>query len=317
MKRMKFSDNFIFERMTDLADERDELMRASPGFVDGIKSERRQVDGVDIFTMRVQNAAGERKSGRKIGKYVTVNVGSTNFYDTATFERVCTVFAAVIREFLQEAAVSGGCYLLVGLGNPRITADSIGAETVDSFIVTRHLKESSPQLFQKFGFSESAAIVPDVFGNTGVESAEIIKGVVDDIRPSCVIAIDSLTSRRLSRLSSTVQICDTGICPGSGVGNSRAEISKETLGVPVLAIGVPTVVNAATLVADILGECGIGKDSLGDAVKRRIAAQLGGDCYVSPKDSGETVKSISRFIGYALNAAIHRDISFSEMQDFL
>jgi spore protease len=307
----------FFDLKTDLADENDEIIRISRTLPDGIESSKRRDNGIDIFTMIVKTPQGEQISGKKTGKYVTVNVGCTGLYDTSTFEKTCTVFSNIIREFTSEIQQSGGSFLLAGLGNPHITADSVGAETVSSFIVTRHIKESSPDLFKKFGFSESSAIIPNVFGNTGVEAAEIIKGVVDDIKPSCVIAVDSLSSRRLSRLATTVQICDTGICPGSGVGNTRAEISSETIGVPVIAIGVPTVVNASTLISDVLSECGVREKDLSDSARKNIHSQVGIDCYVSPKDCGADIKSIARLIGYSLNAAIHNGIAFSEMRDFL
>lgn len=307
----------FFDLKTDLADESDELLRINKNVPHGIKSYGRKENGIDIFTMEVKTPEGETASGKKIGKYVTVTTGSTGLYDTETFERICSVFSSVILEFISDIKENGGSFLLAGLGNPRITADSVGSETVSSFIVTRHIKESSPELFKKFNFSEASAIVPNVFGNTGVEAAEIIKGVVDDIQPSCVIAVDSLSSRRLSRLASTVQICDTGICPGSGVGNTRAEISKETVGVPVIAIGVPTVVNASTLISDILHDCGLSDSDIDDSAKARIFSQIGNDCYVSPKNCGADIKSISRLIGYSLNAAIHSGIAFSEMRDFL
>ncbi len=308
-------DNFeFFSLKTDLADEKDEIIRSRNPDCSGIISRKYTDSGVDIFSIEIKNSDGEKATGKKRGKYVTVNVGRTELYDTRTFERVCTVFSNVVRSF--TGTVRGG-FLLAGLGNPQICADSVGTQTAASFIVTRHIKESSPSMFDRFGFSEASAITPNVFGNTGIEAAEIIKGVVDDIKPACVIAVDSLSSRRLSRLGTTVQICNTGICPGSGVGNLRAEISESTVGVPVIAIGVPTVVNASTLIGDILSECGIDAGKLDDAAREKLLEQVDKDCYVSPKSCEKEIKSISRLIGYALNAAIHKGISFSEMRDFL
>ncbi len=308
-------DNFdFFSLKTDLADENDEIIRSQNPTYSGIITRKYAEDGVDIFSTEIKNSDGEKASGKRRGKYVTVNVGRTELYDSHTFERVCKVFSNVVRCFTDP--VRGG-FLLAGLGNPQICADSVGTQTAASFIVTRHIKESSPSLFERFGFSETSAITPNVFGNTGIEAAEIIKGVVDDIKPACVIAVDSLSSRRLSRLGTTVQICDTGICPGSGVGNLRTEISESTVGVPVIAIGVPTVVNASTLISDILSDCGIDGSKLDDKDRKNLSAQVDKDCYVSPKSCEKEIKSISRLIGYALNSAIHKGISFSEMRDFL
>ncbi len=304
----------FFDLKTDLVDESDEILRSESGICTGIESKKQTMSGIDIFTMTVLDSDGEQKSGKKRGRYVTANVGRTVMYDSETFEKICASLSEVIGGFLKPF---DGNFLLAGLGNPRISADSVGTQTAANFIVTRHIKETSPSLFSKFGFSEASAITPDVFGNTGVEAAEIIKGVVDDIKPSCVIAVDALSSRRISRLCTTVQICDTGICPGSGVGNSRAEISQQTVGVPVIAIGVPTVVNASTLITDVLSECGISKESLDINTKKGLFDRVGNDCYVSPKDCEKDIKSISRLVGYALNFAIHKDISISEMRDFL
>lgn len=308
-------DNFdFFSLKTDLADENEEIIRSQNPAVSGILTQKSTDHGIDIYTTEITNSDGEAVSGKKQGKYVTVNVGHTELYDTNTFEKVCAVFSRVIRSFTESI---GGSFLLAGLGNPQICADSLGSQTASNFIVTRYIKESSPKLFEKFGFSETSAITPDVFGNTGIEAAEIVKGVVDDISPSCVIAVDSLSSRRLSRLATTVQICNTGICPGSGVGNLRTELSKNTIGVPVIAIGVPTVVNASTLVSDILFDCGIDSQKLDSSLKKKLSDQIGSECYVSPKSCEKEIKSISRLIGYSLNAAIHKDLGFSEMRDFL
>ncbi|MBE6623599.1 MAG: GPR endopeptidase [Ruminococcaceae bacterium] len=311
MKIMKEID--FFDLKTDLADESDEILRTKTSDISGVESKRETVDGVNIFTMTVKNAEGEKQIGKKAGRYITLDVGSTEIYDTQTFENICTVFSTVISSFLDKFKDKDGGFLIAGLGNPDICADSVGKESVSSLIVTRHIKEASPELFEKFGFSETAAITPDVFGKTGVEAAEIIKGVADDIKPSCVIAIDALSSRRLSKLATTVQICDTGICPGSGVGNVRKEISEETIGVPVISIGVPTVVNASTLISDVLIGTGCCKENL----KEKITEIAGTDCFVSKKECGAQIKSIGRLIGYSLNKAIHKDIDYSEMRDFL
>ena len=302
----------FFSLKTDLADENDEILRAKMQNIFGVETRKLVTDGVEIFEMKVKNEKGEEQTGKRKGKYVTVNVGQTELFDSKAFERVCKVLAKVISAFSE---LREGPILLAGLGNPAICADSVGAHTVENFIVTRHIRQSSPKLFEKFSFCETCAILPNVFGNTGLEAAQMIKGIADDIRPSCIVAVDSLSSRRLARLCTTVQLCDTGICPGSGVGNARAEISQNTMGVPVIAIGVPTVVNACTLVSDLLSECGV--ENLSIEQQKMLSKQISGDCYVSPKNCEKEVKSISRLIGFSLNAAIHKEIDISQMRDFL
>ncbi|MBR5528369.1 MAG: GPR endopeptidase [Clostridia bacterium] len=311
------TENDFFDLKSDLADETGEILSEKVSDNYGIFTQKRTQNGVDIFISDITTEEGERRSGKKCGKYVTLNVGSTTLYDSESFERVCKVFASVAEEFISPYFGKSGGFLLAGLGNPGLPADSVGAQTVQNFIVTRHLKTSMPDMFEKFGFSETCAMIPDVLGNTGMEAAEIIKGVADDIRPGCIIAVDALSSRHLSRVATTVQICNTGICPGSGVGNARMEISADSMGVPVIAIGVPTVVNATTLLTDALSDCGITPASLTDESKKALMNRINTDCYICPKDCGQSIKSISRLIGYSLNFAIHKGISFSEIHDFL
>lgn len=310
------SETNFFDLKTDLADENNEILKKRSDTIHGISTQNRTENGIDIFTMDIKSRDAEIYSGKKRGRYVTVNVGNTHLYDSGAFEKVCETFTGVVKSFT-DSFDGKGAFLIAGLGNPGLPADSVGAQTVKNFIVTRHIKASSPELFERFAFTESAAVVPDVFGNTGIEAAEVIKGVADDIKPCCIIAIDALTSRHISRLATTVQICNTGICPGSGVGNVRKEISAETFGIPVIAIGVPTVVNATTLISDILSDCGINKNSLPQESHGKLLSRVSSDCYVCPKESGESIRSISRLIGYSLNAAIHKGISYSEMADFL
>ncbi len=307
----------FFNCKTDLADESSERSASSICEQEGIKSEFYSIDGTPIAHLSITDDRGERTSGRKCGEYVTLEIGSTLLYDTATFEKKCDVCADRIGHFLERISDKSGAILLAGLGNPAVLADAVGAETVRNFIVTRHIKQSAPQLFEKFSFCETAACIPDVFGNTGVEAAQIIRGIADDIHPAAVIAVDALSSRKLSRLAAAVQITDSGVCPGSGVGNRRAEISYETLGVPVIAIGVPTVVNSSSLLSDAFSIGGVKIDSLGREQKERLRELVGEDYYVAPKNCASAIKSISRMLGYALNKAVHGDISYAEMRDFL
>lgn len=312
------SDDFMekfdfFNLKTDLADENDEILRNKNQSVNGIVTQNSKRRGVDIFEMHITSPHGEKISGRKPGRYCTVTVGKTHFYDSGLFENVCLVLSEIFESFIKAR----DNILLAGLGNPAICADSVGTQTAQNFIVTRHIKEAEKEIFDKFFSSETSAITPNVLGNTGIEAAHIIKGIADDIKPSCIIAVDALASRRLSRLATTVQICDTGIFPGSGVGNVRAEISEETMGCPVIAVGVPTVVNASTLICDILSECGIGQKDIDDNTMKSLYDQVGQDCFVSPKSCETDIRSISKLIGYAINHALHKNIDLSSMHDFL
>ena len=151
MQSMKEFD--FFDLKTDLADESDEILRAKTPDMSGVQSEQKTIDGVNIFIMTVKDDKGEKQAGKKRGRYVTLDVGSTEIYDTETFERICSVFSSIISSFTDKFKSHSGGFLLAGLGNPDICADSVGKESVASFIVTRHIKEASPELFEKFGFS--------------------------------------------------------------------------------------------------------------------------------------------------------------------
>ena len=188
---------------------------------------------------------------------------------------------------------------MVGLGNRNVTPDALGPLVMDNLKITRHL-------FKEFGLTEEgknqvSALVPGVMAQTGMETLEIIRGVVDETRPDMVIVVDALAARSIKRLNRTIQISDAGIHPGSGVGNHRCRLNHETLGVPVIAIGVPTVVDAATIVYDAIGQTELEEDQVQD-LREQMAPGLN-TMFVTPKDIDETVKKVSYTISEALNIA--------------
>ncbi len=199
--------------------------------------------------------------------------------------------------------------LVVGLGNEAITPDAIGPQTAKNTMVTRHLVEKMPEEFGSM--RRVSVLMSGVLGTTGIESADFIKAVVEKLKPDQVIVVDALASRKLARICRTVQIADTGIVPGSGVGNSRAAINKERLGVPVMAIGVPTVVDAATLAADLAEQAGA-KD-----INPEDMSHFGGEMIVTPKEIDANVSDISKLVGYGINLALHKNISFEDINMFL
>ena len=203
----------------------------------------------------------------------------------------------------------GDTVLVVGLGNRAITPDNIGPGTLEYTLVTRHLVEGAPEYFADF--RKVAAVEPGVLGTTGIESVEIIRAVVEKIRPDRVVAVDALASRSLSRLCRTVQIADTGIVPGSGVSNARAALSKETLGVDVIALGVPTVVDAATLAADMLEQSG------GGQLQRDKLEEMGSAMIVTPREIDRSVRDIANLLGYGLNLALHDGVGIGDIDMFL
>ena len=212
-------------------------------------------------------------------------------------------FAAELERLLPEQG--DGPVLVAGLGNQKITPDAIGPLAVSHTLATRHLVTQLPEQFGVF--RSVSAIATGVLGVTGVESGELIKGVAQKIEPGCIIAVDALTSRAVNRICHTVQMTDSGIIPGSGVGNSRAELSKKTLGIPVIAIGVPTVVDAGTLTADIAGRAGI--EHLDE---KELEKQAGG-LLVTPKDIDAQVADLAKVVGYGINLALQKGLGLEDI----
>ena len=209
-------------------------------------------EGYPVTTVKVLDDRGAKAIGKPVGTYVTVDLSALVRREEDAFGRAARAVAAELKALLKLP--EGAPALVVGLGNRAITPDNIGPAAADHTMVTRHLVEQVPEHFGSF--RPVAALAAGVLGTTGVESGELVRAVTEKIRPSCVIAVDALASRSLSRVCTTVQLADTGITPGSGVGNARAALDRASLGVPVIAVGVPTVVDGATLAADLLAEAG-------------------------------------------------------------
>lgn len=295
----------MYKKRTDLAIESREL-HAPKGEPDGITVTERTYGEIRVTNMRVTKE-GEQHCGRPSGTYVTAEIGAVWRAQPDAFETAANVLADEIRQMLPAG---DGCVLVAGLGNEHITADSIGPRAVDRLLVTRHIKTLDASLFSAAGFGELSAVAAGVLGQTGIESAEIIKGAVSYVKPRCVIAIDALASRRLARLANTVQLSDTGICPGSGVSNHRTALNQKTLGVPVLSIGVPTVVDARTLAYDLLEE------TTPHAEEIVAKLQNGKDFFVTPRDSDALAAGASRLIAAAINLAVHDGMTLQELNEY-
>ena len=298
----------MYEIRTDLALEAHEI-NAQAGREDGIRTEEETIDGFLVTTVHVSAGEGERLAKKKAGTYINVDVGKSWLLASEGFAALVALLAGQLRRLFPSGF--SGSALVVGLGNYDITADSIGPKAVEKVVVTRHLRTLNPQLYKSAGFGDLCAFAPGVLGQTGMESAEIVHSIVEAVRPAIIVAIDALASRRLARMATTVQLCDTGIYPGAGVSNRRSELSKETLGVPVISIGVPTVVDAATLAYDLLGK---------DADEQAAAALLAGDgkdMFVTLKESDVITKQTARLLGFAINRAFHGDMSVEEMEELL
>lgn len=219
--------------------------------IDGIFIKERSIDGIKISEVIVTKD-GEERLGKKEGRYLTIEVQGIRQQDTELQRKVVDVFAKEFANFLDQLGIhkDASC-LIVGLGNWNVTPDALGPIVCENVLITRHLYQLQPEHVEE-GYRPVSAIAPGVMGLTGIETSDIIAGVVKESKPDFIIAIDALASRSIERVNSTIQISDTGIHPGSGVGNKRKELSKETLGIPVIAIGVPTVVDAVTIASDTI-----------------------------------------------------------------
>ncbi len=275
---------------TDLALERRELIKDS--VPDGVLFNEEIIDGVKITKIEIKTNEGALALSKPIGNYITLDLPSLKPNPTE-----CEKEIELIAKEL-KALIPKGSVLVAGLGNHNITPDAIGPKTVEFTLSTRHVADSMPQ----FNFRPVAAVAPGVMGQTGIETGDIIKGICDKINADCVIAIDALASKSTHRLGRSIQISDSGICPGSGVGNARQELSLKTLGVPVIALGVPTVVDALTVALDASGGelSGQADDSLNSLM-------------VTPREIDSLVLSVSRVIALAIGRAIQPHLSVSDL----
>ena len=230
---------------TDMADERVKECEKE-GKIEGVSSENINVnDKIKVTKVRVLNEQGKGKIGKEVGTYITIEIKEIEVINREELEKASKILSGQIQELIKPYK----SILVVGLGNIDTTVDSIGPKVIKDLKITRHLKKYAPDLVDK-NAKELSGIAPGVLGTTGIETQEILKGIVEKVNPDVIIAIDALISRDISRLFKTIQISNTGITPGAGLGNTRKEISEKTMGVPVIAIGVPTLVEAATIVAD-------------------------------------------------------------------
>lgn len=296
---------------TDLALEAHETA-AKNGEPDGVLNEEFVRGGVKVSRVKVLDERGERAIGKPVGTYVTIETGSLDDVGGDGYYEAAETIAAEIGEMLKPAG--DGLVLVAGLGNSEMTPDALGPRCVGNVLVTRHIAGELNKIKGLESLRAVAAIAPGVLGQTGVETGEIIKALVERIGPVAVIAIDALASRRASRLGNTVQIADTGISPGSGIGNKRFAVNRETLGVPVISIGVPTVVDAATLAIDVLEEAGI-ETPPQEEEKIRSSVEPGGvSLFVTPRMIDLIVEHASALTGLAINRALHPGVSIEDIQ---
>lgn len=288
---------------TDMAIERRDLYKNANKVEDeikGIECEEEKIDDMRITRVRITNKEGEKALDRKIGNYITIDIKKVNNITTEKEEKIIDVFSNELKNIIEKNADPKDEVLIVGLGNLYATPDSLGSKVVQNIEITRHIKIYLPNAIDPNTRSVSA-ITPGVLGTTGVETVEIVKGIVDNIKPKLVIAIDSLCSKNIDRINKSIQISDTGIVPGGGVGNKQEELSKDTLGIPVIGVGVPTVLDAATIVIDTLNSCQINV-SENEIVEKMKLNNF--NFIVTPKEIDSLIESMSAIVSEGINMSL-------------
>ena len=288
---------------SDLALERKELLKDE---CTGVSSEENHFGDIKITRITVENDEGARRIGKPCGTYTTIELPCIS-QQSENDEDARTAISVELTRLLPK----DGPVLVAGLGNSDITPDALGPKTIEKILATRHI---SGELSRSIGLGELrpvAAVSPGVLGKTGIETAEILSGIVGRVCPSAVIVIDALASRRLERLGKTVQISNTGIAPGSGVGNRRSEISAASLGVPVISMGVPTVVDALTLAHDIL----LDDDDKDDKSEKSSAKVFpsAAEMMVTPREIDTVISGAAQLMALGINCTLHPHLTPEEL----
>ncbi|NBI05672.1 GPR endopeptidase [Senegalia massiliensis] len=323
----------MFQIRTDLAVEAREIYNeGKEQEISGVEIEKEETDDYKIVRIKILDKTGEEKLNKKIGNYTTIECSALKRADQDLKDNISKVLAKELKAIISKK--SHGKTLVVGLGNRNVTPDALGPKVVEKILVTRHFfkaykKESDETM------ANVSSISPGVMGLTGMETSEIIKGIVEKTEPELIIAVDALASRNMKHISSTIQISDTGISPGSGVGNRRKPISEEYLGVPVIAIGIPTVVDAATLINDTIGliigemkqqsEKGQQFYSLLEDLEendkynliKEVLSPYMDNVMVTPKEVDDLINDLSQIISNGINISVHPGIDLKDVNRYL
>ena len=291
---------------TDLAVEAHRVC-AGAARVEGVSLEETDRNGFHITTVEVRSPSASEKLCKPIGVYHTLTLDPVLRREDAAFSSAAALLSGLIRELLPKN--DGFSALVVGLGNRAITPDAVGPACADAIFVTRHLRARMPELFGMF--RPVMASAPGVLGTTGIETAEYLRALVRETKPDFVIAVDALMARRISRLGATVQLTDTGVSPGSGLGTNTAKLDRAYLGVPVSALGVPTIVDAATLAVDTMREAGFDVPDE-DAVRANAKGMI-----VTSKDIDRESAVCARLLAFGINLALQSGMDFDALGAYL
>lgn len=293
---------------TDLAAEAAAYLQETDGQVpEGVHVQEYERQGFSVTRVDVDTDEGAFAIGKPQGRYLTIELDELLRRETQSFSRACGALAEELRQLLPRD--QSDPVMVAGIGNLSITPDALGPETVRHTMVTRHMIARMPREFAKF--RPVAAVCPGVPGTTGVETAELLRGVAERVQPHAMIVVDALASRQMNRVCRTVQIADTGLSPGSGVGGDSIPLSRETFGIPVIALGVPTVVDSLTLTLDTLRNAGMA------VTEEEMLRHTGNRMIVTPKDIDARVAELGKLLGYAINLALHPGLTLADIELYL
>jgi len=318
-----------FSVSTDLALEAHQIFSPQHGGqIPGVITSSAEEEGITITRLSIENETGSKIMGKMVGNYLTLEVPALRYRDPQLQKRVAETFAREFQKFANLTAES--TVLVIGLGNRKVTPDALGPLVCDNLFVTRHLYDHLPELVEQGGYRPVSAVAPGVLGITGIETSEIVHGIVKKVKPDLVIAVDALAARSLERVNTTIQVADVGISPGAGVGNKRKGLNKKTLGVPVIAIGIPTVVDAVTITSDAMDlvVSRLDQDVPGNGVSKlfgnfseqekkqlifELLQPIGQNLMVTPKEIDTFIEDVANVLANGLNVALHDAISMEEV----
>lgn len=318
---------------TDLALEIKELYsEKNKNKMPGVEAKEYEEEDIKITEVVITNDEGEKVMGKPKGTYITIEIPDFVHYDGESMDDVSQVLAKWLSPLINLG--DDDTALVVGLGNWNITPDAVGPKVISKIMITRHLKELVPDKIDE-GIRPVCGISPGVLGLTGIETGEIIKGIVEKAKPKLIIAVDALASRRMARVNKTIQISTTGISPGAGIGNKRMKLNEENLGIPVIAVGVPTVVHASTLANDTIdlvidemmksatkeGEFfnmlgSIDRNDKGKMI-REVLNPYVGDLMVTPKEVDMVIESMSKIIANGINISLQPALDLDDINSYL
>lgn len=292
------------EIRTDLAMEAPVIQEAPEGLPKGVELRRETRHGTEATVVKLTSKSAAEAVGKPKGTYITVELGRVLRREKESFEGAARAVADYITDLMD---LKGNLPVLVaGLGNREVTPDAVGPLTADHILVTRHIRKELPREFGHF--RPVGAAVPGVLGTTGIESAETVRALAQRTEAAAVIAVDAIAARDTQKLCSTVQLSDTGIIPGSGIGNSRSALDQESIGIPVIAVGVPTVTDAATMAADLFSRTGQETDE--DQLRQVSTGMI-----VTSSDIDRRVREIARVLAYGINLALQPELSLEDLTD--